>query len=92
MTENKRYGFVDGAITDTLTNDRLVSTSEYICELNRLHNLVEKYKTRAWQLKKENKQLKQENKELNDIIDTIEKDYENRYGMSIRNADWFTAW
>jgi len=43
-------------------------------------------------IKKENKQLKKENKELNDIIDTIEKDYENRYGMSIRNADWFTAW
>ena len=43
-------------------------------------------------LSEENKQLKKENKELNDIIDTIEKDYENRYGMSIRNADWFTAW
>lgn len=43
-------------------------------------------------IEKENEQLREENKELNDIIDTIEKDYENRYGMSIRNADWFTAW
>lgn len=71
MTTNKRYGFVDGAITDTLTNDRLVSTSEYICELNGLHNLVEKYKTRAWQLKKENERLKKENELLKDTNESL---------------------
>lgn len=74
MTENKRYGFVDGAITDTLTNDRLVSTSEYICELNGLHNLVEKYKTRVWQLKKENEQLKKENELKGDFRNFINED------------------
>lgn len=50
------------------------------------------WRNKAKQLEEENEQLKKENKELNDIIDTIEKDYENRYGMSIRNAEWFTAW
>ena len=50
------------------------------------------WRMKAKMLVDENKQLKKENKELNNIIDTIEKDYENRYGMNIRNAEWFTAW
>ena len=31
-------------------------------------------------------------KELEQIIDTISKDYEESHGMDIRNAEWFTAW
>lgn len=31
-------------------------------------------------------------KELEQTIDTISKDYEDHYGMDIRNAEWFTAW
>lgn len=31
-------------------------------------------------------------RELEQIIDTISKDYEESHGMDIRNAEWFTAW
>ena len=36
--------------------------------------------------------LKKEVEEYKQTIDTICKDYEASHGMSIRNADWFTAW
>ena len=29
---------------------------------------------------------------MQQIIDTIAKDYEESHGMDIRNAEWFTAW
>lgn len=37
-------------------------------------------------------ELHEENKELQDIIETICRDFEENHGMDIRNADWFTAW
>lgn len=52
-------------------------------------------------LEKENKnttndneclELKKEVEEYKQTIDTICKDYEDSHGMSIRNAEWFTAW
>lgn len=36
--------------------------------------------------------LKKEVEEYKQTIDTICKDYEASHGMSIRNAEWFTAW
>ena len=36
--------------------------------------------------------LKKEVEEYKQTIDTICKDYEDSHGMSIRNAEWFTAW
>ena len=39
-------------------------------------------------LNKQDKQIK----ELQQTINTIAKDYEEFYGMNIRNAEWFTAW
>ena len=33
-----------------------------------------------------------ENEELKQTIKAICKDYENHYGMDIRNAEWFTIW
>ena len=36
--------------------------------------------------------LNKEVEEYKQTIDTICKDYEASHGMSIRNAEWFTAW
>ena len=75
----------NGEIEDTMTHITFDSFMEILIVLNGQSRQLKK-------LSEENEQLKQENKELNNIIDTIEKDYENRYGMNIRNAEWFTAW
>lgn len=63
----------------------MLSRKELLYETEKLIRVVRN-------LEQLNSKLKKENEDLKQTIDTICDDYEKSHGMSIRNADWFTAW
>lgn len=98
--EGETSVIVDGKFTPTngwLCNklNELNNENQYLKSLKWNQDCINEISISMQQrqlLEKENEQLKKENKELQDTIETICKDFEEKHGMDIRNADWFTAW
>lgn len=92
MTENKTFNFGIEKDTFYIIESGTDNVKIFSDISDGLDYFVTVHESIINDLKKENQELKHQLKELEETIDTICEDYEDAHGMSIRNAEWFTAW